>query len=296
MPLAARLRAQLSRIRLARDSTAGRLRLVYRIRMFGSLGFVALAFVLGWVLTLRGDRPGDVIVPATIAGAVVCYALAARRLAPAPSAHPERPSWRDLRVLLGDGRLMLLLAAGAVHWAACVPYSFWIGVFVQDLHLAPEVAGTGITAGVLAEIGVMLAFPWLERRFPARALLAVAFLGSAVRWALRARATHPAAVVGLQLFHGLTYGLFWSTLIQVLGHMIPGRLRATGLALNAAMVFGVGNAVGSKLAGRLYDHYHSVAPLFGWGAAADLAITFGVIALLARGAARPAAPGVDRAA
>ncbi len=264
-----------------------------RIRMFGSLGFVALAFALGWVLTARGGRPGDVVVPATIAGVAVCYALAARRLAPAPSAHPERPSWRDLVVLLGNRRLMLLLAACAVHWAACVPYVFWIGVFVQDLHLAPDVAGSGITAGVLAEIGAMLAFPWLDRRFSARALLALAFLGSAVRWALLARATHPAAVVALQLLHGLTYGLFWPTLMMVLAQMIPGRLRATGLALSSAVVFGLGNAVGSKLAGRLYDHYHSVGPLFGWSAAADLAITVGVVILLAGGAARRDVSGVD---
>lgn len=261
-----------------------------RIRLFGSLGFLVLAFVLGRVLTLRGDLPGDPAVPATIAVLAAGYALAAQRLAPAPSAHPERPTWGDLAALLRDRRLLLLFAAGAIHWAACVPYSLWLGVFVQDLRLPARVAGAGIAAAVAAEIGVMLAYPRLRRRLPPRALLAVSFLGSALRWALLSRTTRPELVVALQLLHGLTYGLFWSTLVEVVSALVPPRMRATGLALNAAVVLGGGTALGANVAGRLYDHYRSVAPLFAWSAAADLAIAVAVLAILARLLLRPPAP------
>ena len=267
-----------------------------RVRMFGSIGFVALAFVLGQVLTQRGDCPGDVVVPATIAGLAVCYALAARRLAPAPAAHAEVATWTDLLALLRDPRLLLLLGACAVHWAACVPYSLWLGVFVRDLALPARITGASMTAGVLAEIGVMMAFPWIERRFPTRVLLAAAFLASALRWALLWRASSPAAIVALQLFHGLTYGLFWTTLVKVVSEMIPARMRATGLALCSAIVFGCGNAMGAELAGLGYDHYRSVGPLFPWCAAADLGIALAVIGLLGQRMARAAAPPASRAA
>jgi PPP family 3-phenylpropionic acid transporter len=257
-----------------------------RIRMFGSIGFVVLAFVLGQVLTLRGDRPGDVVVPATVAGFAACYALAARRLSPAPAAHTDRPAGGELWKLLGNPRLMLLLGACAIHWCACVPYSLFLGVFVRDLGLPARVTGAGITAAVLAEIGVMMSFPALERRFSPRALLAAAFLASALRWALLARSTHPAAIIGLQALHGLTYGLFWSTLVKLVGDFVPPRVRATGLALCSAVVFGGGNAVGAKLAGLGYDHYHSAGPLFLWSAGADLALAGVVVLLLAHRAVR----------
>jgi PPP family 3-phenylpropionic acid transporter len=253
-----------------------------RLRMFGSIGFFVLALVLGQVLTLRGDRPADKVVPIAIALFAVGYAVAARRLSPVKAAHTDRPSARELVDLLRDRRLLLLFAVCAVHWAACVPYSLLLGVFVRDLGLPARVTGAGITAAVLAEIAVMMAYPWATRRRSARSLLAASFVASAVRWALLSRATHPAAIVALQALHGLTYGLFWSTLVQFVGAQVPPRLRATGLALCQALVFGVGNAVGAKLAGTGYDHYGSVGPLFLWAAGADLAIALLVGALLAQ--------------
>ena len=267
-----------------------------RFRSFGSLGFVVLTWALGQVLTARGDRPGDPLIPATISFFVVCYALAARGLARAPAAHPGRPSPRDMLGLLGHGRLMLLFAVCAVHWAACVPYTMLLGVFVRDLGLPARVTGLGIPAAVSAEIAVMMLYPLVERRFPARGLLVFAFLASAVRWALLSRATGAPAVVALQLLHGLTYGLYWSTLMRAVGALVPPRLRATGLALCAALVSGVGNAVGAALAGIGYDRYGSMGPVFGWAAVAELVIALAVLALLAGRAVREAVGPVDRPA
>jgi MFS transporter, PPP family, 3-phenylpropionic acid transporter len=261
-----------------------------RLRMFGSIGFFALALLLGQVLTLRGDRPGDRLVPLTIAACAVGYALAARRMAPAPAAHPDRPSGRELLGLLRDRRLLALFAVCAVHWAACVPYSLLLGVFVRDLGLPARVTGAGISAAVVAEILVMMAYPWVARNRSPRALLVASFVASAVRWALLSRATHPAAIVALQALHGLTYGLFWSTLVQLVGAQVPPQLRATGLALCQALVFGLGNALGAKVAGLGYDHYGSVGPVFLWSAAADLAIAVLLGALLARRLVRGAPP------
>jgi PPP family 3-phenylpropionic acid transporter len=261
-----------------------------RMRMFGSLGYAVLATALGYVLDARGDRPGDVLVPATIAFFAVCYALAARRLVPEPPAQREHPTWRDLWVLFGDYRLMLVLAAGAIHWVACMPYSLWMGRFVEELGLPAWVAGWAITAGVLAEVTAMMAFPWLERWFSPRALLAVVFLGSAARWALTARTSSAPAIVALQVLHGLSYGLFWATLVKLVTDLVPARMRATGLALCSATVFGVGNMVGSRLVGWGHDQTHSVARLFGWATWPDLAIGAAAVALLAWSAVRAASP------
>lgn len=256
-----------------------------RIRMFGSVGFALLATVLGYVLEARGNRAGDAVIPWTIAGFSVAYAIAARRLVPEPVVAGARSSRGDLLVLLGNVRLVLLLVACAVHWVACMPYTLWMGRFVDELQLSPSVAGWGITAGVVAEVSAMMAFPWFGR-FSARALLAVVFLGSALRWALLSWTTDPVAVVALQLLHGLSYGLFWATLVQLVTDLVPARMRATGLALCSASVFGVGTLVGSKLAGWGHDQTGSVARLFGFGTWIELAVALVVFALPAHGAAR----------
>jgi PPP family 3-phenylpropionic acid transporter len=258
-----------------------------RIRLFGSLGFVVLTVVVGRLLTLRGARPADLLVPVVVVLCVVGYALVARGV-PATPRHGDRPAPREMLALLRDRRLWLLLGPAALHWAACAPYHVFFGVLVRDLGLPDDVTSAGMAIGVVAEIFVLLAFPRLERRVPLRGLFAVAMLGSAVRWALLSRATHPAAVAGLQVLHGLTFGLFWGSAMRALADLVPVRLRATGQAVFTGVVFGGANAVGYALSGAGYDRL-GAAPLFAWAAGAEL-VAVVALAAGARAARRAAAP------
>ncbi len=252
-----------------------------RIRLWGSVGFIVLSLLVGRALTLRGDRPADLLVPVAVVALVAGYALVARG-APPSTREVERPVGRDLADLARDRRLHLLLAASALHWAACAPYHLLFGVFVRDLGLTADVTGIGMGLGVLAEIAVLLAFPRLEARAPPRALFGVAFVGSALRWALLSRATGAAAVALLQLLHGLSFGLFWGSATRALAELVPPRLRATGQAVFTAIVFGGGNAAGYALAGIGYARLGGVAPLFLAAAGAELLALGVVLAPLAR--------------
>jgi len=241
------------------------------IRLFGSLGFIALAQGLGLLLAARGDVPGDRAVPLAVLACVAGYALVALRL-PSPSPPPASPHRREALALVRDPRVVGLLAACAVHWACCAPFHLLFGVFVRDRGLPASVTGLAMAAGVGAELVVLLAFPWLESRLRDRSLFAVAFAGSAVRWWLLSRAHAPAALVGLQLFHGLTFGVFWGTSVRALASIVPPALRATGQALYSAVVFGAGNAVGFQLSGLGYDRLGGVGPLFAVAATAEAAL------------------------
>ena len=57
--------------------------------------------------------------------------------------------------------------------------------------------------------------------------------------------------------------------MDAMSRAIPSRLRATGQAIFAAVVFGLGNAVGFQLSGLGYDRWHGVGPLFAWAAGAE---------------------------
>jgi PPP family 3-phenylpropionic acid transporter len=129
---------------------------------------------------------------------------------------------------------------------------------------------------------VLLAFPLLHGRWSLRGLFATAFAGSALRWLLLSRAEGAAAVIGLQLLHGLTFGLFWSCSVEAMARLVPAPLRATGQALFSAMVFGVGNAVGYQLAGLALDRYGWSPPLFAWSGALEVLPLLGALVFLRR--------------
>lgn len=240
-----------------------------RIRLFGSLGFIAFSLAVGRLLTLRGGRPADWIVPAAIVLCIAAYALVARS-APDPAHRGERPGPRDMLELTRNRHLHLFLAAAAVHWAACAPYHLFYGVYVRDLGLPADVAGIGMGIGVIAEIAALLLFPRIERRLSQRSLFAIVFLGSALRWALMARATGPFPVAALQAFHGLTFGLFWGTAMKGIAELVPARLRAIGQALFSAVVFGGGNAAGYALSGMGYDRLGGAGPVYAAAAVAEI--------------------------
>jgi PPP family 3-phenylpropionic acid transporter len=238
------------------------------VRLFGSLGYALVAAALGVLLALRGSRPADPLVPWAFVACVAGYALTSRRLPDSPPPG-DRPRVAEAAALLRDPHLLLLFAAAMVHWGATAPYHVLLGVRVHDLGLAPWVTGAAMATGVGAEVVALFLFSRLEGLGP-RGLFSLAFAGTALRWLLCWQARSPAALIGVQLLHGLTFGVFWGASVRTMGALVPPRLRATGQALFSAVVFSAGNALGYELAGQGYDRYGSVAPLFAWAAGAEL--------------------------
>ncbi|HET7785345.1 MAG TPA: MFS transporter [Myxococcales bacterium] len=244
-----------------------------RTRLWGSIGFVVTAQGLGLLLAARGDRPADAAMPFAYLACIAGFTAVAQGFARAPEAKGasgQRPHWRDALALLRNPRLLLLLAICAIHWAACAPYHLLFGVLVRDHGLSSGVTGAGLSLGVLAEVLALLSFPALLRRFPVRALFAVAFAGSALRWALVGAAHGAVALVSLQLLHALSFGIWWGCAVEAMQQVVPVRLRATGQAIFSAVVFAGGNALGYALSGRGYDRFGSASPLYTWAGAVEL--------------------------
>jgi len=224
---------------------------------------------MGLLLAARGDRPGDRAMPFAYVAFVLGYAAVAQGFPPV-EARSERPHWREAFALLRSPPLLALLAICATHWSACAPYHLMFGVFVRDSSLPSSVTGAGLALGVIAEVGALLAFPSLLRRWSLRALFAAAFVASSVRWALLARARGALELIALQLLHAGTFGVWWGCAVEAMQRAVPARLRATGQALFSAVVFGLGNAAGCALAGAGYDRFGRAGPLYTGAAAVEL--------------------------
>jgi PPP family 3-phenylpropionic acid transporter len=243
-----------------------------RTRVFGSMGFVVVAAAAGLLFSARGERPADPLMPWTAVGCVAGYAAVAQLLR--GEQHPGRPaaapSLRDAARLLGNPALLLVLASCALHWIALAPYHLLYGVLVRDRGLPSQVTGLGLSFGVLAEVVVLFAFPPILRRTSLGALLALSCGANAVRWLLVSVAGSGAALVALQLFHGLGLGAWWGSSVEAMRRVVPFEMRATGQAVFSALVFGGGNAIGYALSGAGYQRFGSASPLFAIAAGVDV--------------------------
>jgi len=221
------------------------------LRQWGSVGFVCAAITVGLVIQVAHLGPASRLVPIAMWAGLGGAFVAAMQLG-GSGERSVRPRLADVRALLGQRGLRVLLVAGALHWMCMAPYNVFLGVFLRDQGLRPLSWGLAYSAGVIAEMVALRQFHRLHGRFSLDRLLAAAFAASAIRWLGTSLARAPAALILLQLFHGMTFGIFWSAAIELVAATVPPALRATGNAV-LVMAINLGSACGNLATGALYD-------------------------------------------
>jgi PPP family 3-phenylpropionic acid transporter len=254
-----------------------------RLRLFGSLGFVASSTGFGLTVNAVDRRAVFVALVLMVASFAWSFSVKARAVA-LPGRHPLS----GLR-LLRRRDLALMLGASCAHWIACAPFHGTFSIHVTALKLPPSVIGLSAGLGVMAEVAVMYAYPRAAKRLAPRWVLLSAVLASALRWAGMAAATSPWAIISLSLLHGMTFGAFYVAAVAFVADRVPDTLRASGQALFTSVTFGLGGLVGYIFAGTAYD-WLGGHRLFAVSAAAEL-----VPALLILLIREPRAAGRERA-
>jgi PPP family 3-phenylpropionic acid transporter len=231
-----------------------------RIRVWGSVSFTAMCLALGPLLTARGSKPGDALVPilmvATL-GLAFLTSLGVRGMGAA-----ERPHASDIRALVRDPRFVLLLVVANLHWACTAPYHAFFSILLQDRGLSPQVMSNAFVVSVLGEMAAFFFFSKIRRRFALSTVLAWAVGSSILRWIVVARSGSPAVLVLVQVIHMLTFGAFHAAAVAWLAECVPAKLRATGQTLYTASVYGLGNLLGMLGSGALYDATGGAATSF----------------------------------
>ena len=186
-----------------RDSTTpGGKELDYgRIRLWGSLSFMATAVGAGYVLA---GRDPDIIYWAILSGLAVTVAVI---WALPATAVPARTGKR-LAVLevLRDRRFCLFITAAALIQASHAVYYGFGTLNWKAQGYSENVIGWLWAEGVAAEI-VLFAFgARLIRRFGPVRLIALGGLAGALRWSVTGAADGLLALIAMQALHAFTFG------------------------------------------------------------------------------------------
>jgi PPP family 3-phenylpropionic acid transporter len=251
-----------------------------RMRLWGSLSFIAASFCGGWAL----DRFGPPAAVWLLVGGAALTALAAHGLPrPVGDASPPVASGRP-RIGLADAlalmrsRLFLafLLAVGAVQAAHAAFYAF------GTLHWAAQGISSGWAGilwaiGVAVEIGLMAFSGAVVRRIGAAELVVLGAGASVVRWLAMGFDPPLAALVALQALHGVTYGATHIGAFYLIARAVPEAQAGTAQALYASITAGIAMGGATLLSGQLYAAYGgraywAMAAVAGVGLAASVAL------------------------
>jgi PPP family 3-phenylpropionic acid transporter len=253
------------------------------VRLWGSIGFLIVAYGFGWVL----DRAGANNLPWLMLPlylALVLSALPHRHAQPSRDERPH-PDWRALLHRPGIPRFLLV--------ALLMQMGFGAFYLFYTLHL-DKAGHSGTTigllwaCGVLSEIAMFWLAPRLFERFGPQSMLSFCLAVTVLRWIVTALfPANLALMLAMQLLHAFSFAVFQSCCMRQMASSYPGRDAVAGQSLLYSVSSGVGGVLGALLCSQLWDWRGGEAAFL--GAAVVVALAWVVYALRPRAATGPAA-------
>ncbi len=221
------------------------------IRLWGSVGFVTTAVILGplfeWISV--ANLPGILL-------AIYIIIFLSSGLVPerkSPITHHQQP---PVTGLLRQPRVIALLLVCFLMQVSHGPYYSFFTLYMEDYGYSRTVIGELWALGVFAEVLVFMVMHRLVPRYGLERLLLFALFTTSIRWLLTAMfAKSIVIILFAQLIHAASFGIFHAAAIAMIHHSFSGRLQSRGQALYNSVSFGAGGAFGSYAGGLSWAYF-----------------------------------------
>lgn len=221
-----------------------------RFRRWGSLGYgVGVAAFGVWTGHLSHEEAGALSLP-TFAALSALVLVAAFPLRAQDSPRPTADEPLSIR-RLASPPLLVFLGINAIHWASITVFNVFFPLHTKALGFGNAIPGIAVLVAVVAEF---VAFWAAARLLAARSTtfwLVAALATGALRWLGTAVVDDPVALIALQVIHFFSFGVWLSSVMDVLVGFGPPSARSALQAMLFATVFGGGGIVGSVGGGWL---------------------------------------------
>ncbi len=232
-----------------------------RIRLWGSIAFVAMTLVGGLVMSRFGST-GILWGTIALGGLVI---LAAWALPPDPR-HGEATARAPLRLrevwaLVRQPTFLVFMAAVSLTMSSHAIYYAFGTLNWQSLGYSDNFIGFLWALGVVAEI-ILFAFSTrVLKRVPPLMLIAGAGLMAIVRWVLTAFDPVWWALLPIQCLHAFTFGALHLGAMHYIARYVPVQVGASAMGLLAATSGGLAIGLVMIAAGPLYESVGAFAYL-----------------------------------
>lgn len=218
-----------------------------RMRLFGSLGFIATSISAGFIM----DKFG-------ISSFIFAF-MAAGLLSIIPAIMMSfdmelfKPKTAQEKRLTPD--LALFFAGLTVYLTTFSFLSNFLNIKVASVGLSQTEAGYMWSIGVVSEIFFFYNQELVLKYVKLKPLIIVSMLLGGVRYLVTGYAQSFTVLFIFSAFHGFSYGTFHTGVMQYIRLRVPERLKLKAQTMYSGVGYGLGTIMGSGISGLVYDSF-----------------------------------------
>ena len=216
-----------------------------RIRMWGSLGFIFAAVILGFLIDAYGIKS---LLWALLTVQIVLFLLTFRlpEAIIQPHAHDKFSLWQ---VIKQPAVIATLVGCALMVTAHGVLYNFY-SIYLSEHGYSKSMIGLLWSVGVVCEIFIFMMMPKLIGRFSLKSILLISLALAVVRFCMIGVAVdNLVLLIVAQSLHAATFGSFHVASVEVITQFFNGRHQARGQAIYNSVAYGVGGTIGGVAGG-----------------------------------------------
>jgi predicted MFS family arabinose efflux permease len=219
------------------------------IRMGGTIGWILASWPLYFILQGKegaalANAETYVFLVAGIASLfLAAFCLTLPHTPPKPAAEAaDSLAWREAFKLLGKPFLLVLFIVTFIDATIHNGYFVMAFGFLADIGFKPESIMPIMSIGQVAEIVTMAALGMVLAKLGWRTTMILGIVGHAARFAVFAyMPQNHAAIVIVQVLHGICYAFFFATVYIFIDAAFPKDVRASAQGLFNLLILGLGD-------------------------------------------------------
>ncbi|MCY7296577.1 MFS transporter [Alteromonas sp. a30] len=220
-----------------------------RIRMWGSIGFILMSVVCGWLMDYYGSE-----VTLLCSAAMLLSLCVATFLIKGEASIQHQLNTASIKNKVLSRPFLVFIAVMMMLQMSFGAYYSFFALYMRDLGFDGRETGWLVSLGVVAEVVIFVWAGKITQAIGIQRCLVICLIMTALRWGILAVA--PQVLVLLlvsQSIHAFSFALAHTAAIKFVHEHFGERFQSRGQALYVSISFGFGGAVGSFIAGQYWQ-------------------------------------------
>lgn len=220
-----------------------------KIRIWGSIGFVAFVFILGIVF----DYVSVEYLPVAMLILLGAIFVSSTTIKGQELTH-EHEEGHGFMALVKRPQVIAFLTAAFLMQVSHGAYYTFFSLFLEETGYSKTLIGSLWAIGVVAEVLIFLVAHKLFAKVSYKMVLVASLFIAALRWSLTGHfADILWLLILLQLTHAATFGTMHAVSMHYIHQYFQGKHQGQGQALFSSLTYGAGGAVGAIMSGYVWE-------------------------------------------